>query len=325
MQGHGSVGQIAQHDPIHGEETQNILIRLLESAILAGVDTIQTYSCANAGFWRNETGRNAQVIFPAWNPPAVESAELSNRGLVVGRVQRWKGPQVVCAALELLGERAPAIDWIGRDTVCGNRQGSMSAHLTSSYPQIWGKKLVHHTSISSEGKNRCQAGALFNLVPSTWDVFNITTVEAMAFGRPTIVSTGAGAHELIEDGVNGYTFPSGDAEGLVSAIDRVLSASPAQLAHIGRAAQATVRHKLAPSTIAAQRIAAYSSTIDAFDQPRAVFVPKWLGEVCRPTDNAPGDNVSFLDQLPLKTLIRYVAGRAGEKAVSSAHLSKAGR
>ena len=325
VQGHGSIGQIAQHDPISGEETQNILTRLLESAILAGVDTLQTYSCANAGYWRGETGRDAQVILPAWIPPTVESVEPANRGLVVGRVQRWKGPQVVCAALELLGGQAPAIDWVGRDTVWGNREDSTSAHLKANYPQIWGKKLVHQASLPDQEKNQRQAGALFNLVPSTWDVFNITTAEAMALGRPTIVSTGAGAHELIEDGVNGYTFPSGNAEGLASAIDRVLSASPAQLAAIGQAAQATVRRKLAPPTIAAQRIAAYRSTIDAFGQPRAAVVPKSLGEACRPAEHGGDENVSFLDQLPLKTLLRYVAGRAGEKAVSAVHLSKANR
>ncbi len=82
VQGHGSVGQIALHDPILGEETQSILVRLLESAILSGVDTIQTYSRANAAYWRNETGREPQVILPAWTPPVVESTELSNdRGL----------------------------------------------------------------------------------------------------------------------------------------------------------------------------------------------------------------------------------------------------
>src|SRR5579863_2208486 len=66
VQCHGSVGQIAQHDPIGGEETQNVLTRLLERAILAEVDTIQTYSCVNAAFWRDETGRNVSMMRPAW-------------------------------------------------------------------------------------------------------------------------------------------------------------------------------------------------------------------------------------------------------------------
>jgi hypothetical protein len=157
-------------------------------------------------------------------------------------------------------------------------------------------------------------------VPSTWDVFNFTAVEAMASGRPTIISTGAGAHELIEDGQNGYVFPSGNAEGLASTIDRVLAASPAQQAEIGRAAQATIRRELDPPTIAAQRVAAYRSTIDAFRNRRPA-VHKTLGEMCRPKDRASaGDDASFLHQVPLRTLVRHVMGRLRKKATSSARV-----
>ncbi len=47
---------------------------------------------------------------------------------------------------------------------------------------------------------RLQAQAAFMVVPSLWDTFNFTCVEAMWSGRPVICSRGAGASELIEDG-----------------------------------------------------------------------------------------------------------------------------
>ena len=319
VQCHGSIGQIAAHDPINGEQTQDVLTRLLETAIMAGTGAIQTYSCANAAYWRNETGRHVSMMRPAWSPPSTEPTQGHNhRGLVVGRVQRWKGPQVLCTALNLLGDRAPKIDWVGRDTPWGTRESSTYAHLATAYSGVWGKKIAHHAPRPAAEVGALQAGALFNLVPSTWDVFNFTAVEAMASGRPTIISTGAGAHELIEDGVNGYTFPSGNAEGLASAIDRVLTASSAQLADIGRAAQATIQRELDPPTIAAQRVAAYRSTIDAF-RDRRPSVHKTLAEMCRPTDHPSGDDdASFLHQVPLRTLVRHVMGRLGKKAASSA-------
>jgi glycosyltransferase involved in cell wall biosynthesis len=232
-------------------------------------------------------------------------------------VQRWKGPQVLCAALDLLGDRAPRFDWIGRDTFWGARESSTSAHLSTAYPNVWGKKIVPHAPRPAAEITRLQAGALFNLVPSTWDVFNFTAVEAMASGRPTIISTGAGAHELIADGQNGYIFPSEDAQALASAIERVLTASPAQQADIGRAARDTVSHALDPQSIAAQRLAAYRSTIDAFDN-RKPSVSKTLTEMCRPTDHrADGDDASFLHQLPLRTLLHHVVSRLAKKAASS--------
>ena len=316
VQCHGSIGQIAHHDPIAAEETQGILTLLLERSVLAGVDTIQTPGCENAAYWRNETGRHVSMLRPAWIPPAVLSTQKpSDRGLVVGRVQRWKGPQVLCAALDLLGDRAPKIDWVGRDTPWESANGSTSAHLATAYPSVWGKKIAPHAPRVAAEISRLQADALFNLVPSTWDVFNFTAVEAMASGRPAIISTGAGAHELIQDGENGYVFPAGSADGLASTIERVLSASPAQLADIGRAAQATIRRELDPPTIAAQRVAAYRSTIDAF-RTRRPSAKTTLDEMCRPKDLAAGDdNASFLNQVPLRTLMQHVGKRLGRKAL----------
>lgn len=322
VQCHGSVGQIGQHDPIAGEETQDILTRLLEAAVLATADTIQTSSRAEVAYWRSETGREASMTRPAWDAPSgPPPREIGDRGLVVGRVQRWKGPQVVCEALGRMGGRAPLIDWVGRDTAWGRRDGSTSAHLAAAYPGVWGEKIVRHVPIAPEEVRRLQSGALFNLVPSTWDAFNFTAVEALASGRPTIVSGGAGASELIEDGVNGFIFPSGDSEMLAAAIDRVLSASAGRLADIGRAAQETVRRVLNPASVAAQRLAIYRRTIDGFGGLPAGSIHGPAAEVCRPADYPPSNDGAFLNQVPLRTLVRHVAGRLGRKAFPSRPLA----
>jgi len=223
----------------------------------------------------------------------------------------------LCAALEILGDRALQIDWVGRDTPSESVHGSTSAHLSAAHPNVWGKRITPHAPKAATEVSRLQAGALFNLVPSTWDVFNFTAVEAMASGRPTIISSGAGAHELIQDGENGYVFPAGDAGGLASAIERVLSASPEKLAEVGRAAQSTIRQELDPASIAAQRVAAYRSTIDAF-RNRKQSSKTTLDEMCRPKDSASDeDNASFLNQVPLRTLIQHVGQRLGKKALGS--------
>lgn len=314
VQCHGSIGQIAERDPIIGEETQDRLTRLLERAILAEVDTVQTYSWANAAYWQNLTGRSVLMSRPAWNPPTERATqEFTNRGLVVGRVQRWKGPQDVCAAVRLLGNRAPYIDWVGRDTPFAYRNGSTARYLSKTYPGIWANKVIHHAPITAEKVRSSQAAALFNLVPSSWDVFNFTAVEAMASGRPTVASTGAGASELIEDGINGYTFPAGNPEKLAAAIDRVLCQTPTTLADIGRAAQATVRSALAPETMATERITAYRSTIHAARENHRPLVYAWLDEICRPTTCHGRQESSFLDQVPLRTLVRHVGGRLADK------------
>jgi glycosyltransferase involved in cell wall biosynthesis len=317
VQCHGSVGQIAVHDPITGEETQNLLVRLIEHAVLAAAQSIQTSSCANAAFWQAETGRGVTMIRPAWTQRAAAAREEpGSRGLVVGRVQRWKGPDILCAALQRLGNRVPVIDWVGRDTAWGARESSTATHLSRAFPSVWGQRISHCLPEAPQEIARRHATALFNLVPSTWDVFNFTAVEAMASGRPTIVSTGAGASELIEDGVNGYLFGAGDADALAAALDRLLGERPMRLATIGQAARETVRTVLNPNVIAAQRVAAYRSVIDAFQRHPPSPAAGWLGDICRPTEPSRGNEMAFLDHLPLRTIAAHVLERSCNKVAA---------
>ena len=44
------------------------------------------------------------------------------------------------------------------------------------------------------------------VVPSLEDTFNLAALEAMAFSKPCIISKNAGAHEIINEGINGFTF-----------------------------------------------------------------------------------------------------------------------
>jgi hypothetical protein len=291
------VGQIGVHDPVNGEAAQSALERLIESAALSAPVRLQTYSRANADFWRSEAGAHVEMIRPALaTRETVPAPAPSDRGLAFGRIQRWKGPDVLCEALQLLGDKAPGIDWFGRDTTFGRRGTSTGQNLARKFPDVWGTRVTPHPPISSEEVRQAQAGALFNLVPSTWDVFNFTAAEAMASGRPTVVSTGAGASELVIDGENGFVFPAGEASALAGVIERILATSPTRLTEIGDAGRDTVRRELDPGTIAAARLAAYQSAIDAFRAAPPVPVGGWLGEICRPGADVPDDG-AFLDQV----------------------------
>ena len=317
VQCHGSIGQIAVRDPIAGEETQGLLVRLIERAALAVAGSVQTSSRANAAFWHAETGRDVVMLRPAASHlSTLPPPELNSRGLVVGRVQRWKGPEILCAALQRLGTSAPAVDWVGRDTVWGARESSTATHLSRAFPSVWGQRINHCLPEAPQGIARRQATALFNLVPSTWDVFNFTAVEAMASGRPTIVSSGAGASELIEDQVNGYLFASGDADALAAALDRLLGESPARLTAIGQAGRETIRKVLDPKTIAAQRVVAYRSIIDGFHSQPPSPATGWVGDICRPTEPLPGNEMAFLDHHPLRAIAAHMLARGRHKVVA---------
>jgi glycosyltransferase involved in cell wall biosynthesis len=317
VQGHGSIGQISVHDAMAGEEVQGALIRLIESAILSRAQGMQTYSQANADFWRLETGRPVQMIRPAVRlSPDRSAGEVSDRGLVAGRIQRWKGPEVLCQALALMGPSTPAIDWLGKDTSYGRRNSSTASEMARLYAGVWPRLIRCMPPAPAEEVAERQSRARFNLIPSDWDVFNFTVVEAMASGRPTVVSTGAGAGEMVADGQTGFLFEAGNPTSLAAALDRVMSASPDDLADMGRAARDTVRRELDPDIIAAARLAAYRKAIADFEQASPGAIRGWIGEICR--SGAASDPEAFLAQFPIRALGRHMAARLSKKVAQSA-------
>jgi glycosyltransferase involved in cell wall biosynthesis len=309
VQLHGSCGQIDFNDPVAGEELQGELIRLLEVQALPRADCLQTYSDANAHAWTSQLRARVDFVLPAWKPlhDTPNPARRSGRGLVVGRVQNWKGPHVLCAALRLLGDRAPIIEWVGRDTRLGKWGASTSDGLAQAYPDIWNVRLIHRTQLPPDQVADAQAAAAFAVVASTWDMFNLTAVEAMAAGTPVICSTGAGASQLIRDGVNGFLFESGDERALAAAIERCLALTPDERARLTAFARETIRDELDPRANAGLRVERYRE----IGASRRVPAPAgdWLRRACAPGDT-PVTELAFLDHLPWSPLARYVWRRA---------------
>jgi UDP-glucose:(heptosyl)LPS alpha-1,3-glucosyltransferase len=75
------------------------------------------------------------------------------------------------------------------------------------------------------------------LLPSRYDPFPNTVLEAMAMGLPAIVSSRCGAAEIIEAGVNGWVCQPDDAKGIARLLQEADRAVPSGRA--GQAARAT--------------------------------------------------------------------------------------
>lgn len=311
---HGSMGQIDLHDPVRGEEVQDNLIRMLERAGIAAASCAQACSRANSGFWQGQSGRRVDRILPAWKPllDFEAASQRSGHGLVVGRVQRWKGPEVLCQALRLLGGKAPPIDWLGRDTPYQSRDLKTSEHLQRTWPDVWGKGVSHLSQQPFEQTARLQAQAAFMVVPSLWDTFNFTCVEAMGAGTPVICSTGAGASELIDDGVNGFVFENGSAESLAAALERLLALNEGARSELAEAGRQTVLRELDPAVVCGQRLAAYEEVARS-GPAKALPKDDWLRLACQPEDTGGQGSLEFLDHLPLRSLVEYSVSRTLKK------------
>lgn len=315
IQCHGSMAQIAQFDPQPNRAVESMLLRLIEPQLLAQALEVQAYSTANAHSWEAATARAVRVIRPAFVCPGLQPSAVEQGASisVFGRLQSWKGPQVLCEALQLLGTTAPVCDWYGSAKPWPDSGINADQHLATTYPRVWGKTFRFHGPVDRATVARLQAASRAVIVPSTWDTFNFTAAEAMAMARPLIVSTGAGVSELIEDGVNGFAFANGDAASLALAIARLLAQSPAQARQMGEAARETVRQQLDPDMIAAQRHNVYGEVMARHAAAPPLPVSPWLADLLTPGRDTGFDMSAFLDTLPARPMMKSVSKRLRAK------------
>ncbi|MGE3914218.1 MAG: hypothetical protein AB7F78_00855 [Hyphomicrobiaceae bacterium] len=185
VQCHGSMGQIAEYDPQEGAGLLEAIVQLIEPQLLQCAHRIQTSTHANQSFWERTTGRSVQLIRPAFAlPPLPSDLTVQPIGRAFGRLQRWKGPHILCEALVRLGKHAPQIDWHGGVKPWGSGDWPADRRIATDFPGVFGVSFHHRPAIPRDEVLKLQASALFNVIPSTWDVFNFTAVESMAARVP---------------------------------------------------------------------------------------------------------------------------------------------
>ena len=168
-----------------------------------------------------------QGVDAAFFAPRLDRASGEKLRVVqVSRVAYAKGIEVANAAAER------ASPWIEHFDVAGwnvSRQAMLrknSTHLRflGGLPATGVRDLLQ------------QADAF--VLPTLADSMPRAVIEAMAAGLPAITTDCSGYQDLIEDGVNGFIVPAGDA-GAIAARLRLLSQDPGLRLRMGRAARAT--------------------------------------------------------------------------------------
>jgi len=170
--------------------------------------------------------------------PLGDGAELERgpaiweRGTVcyVGRMERRKGILEWLDAAAAVAPRHPeaTFEFVGADVLDEN--------LGTRIPRAARDRFRFRGGQPRAALRGFLAGARIAVVPSRWENFPNTCVEAMASGLPVIATRQGGMAEMITDGESGWLVDTADPEELAAALERALATPPERLREMGRRA-----------------------------------------------------------------------------------------
>ena len=164
-------------------------------------------------------------------PPPRPAGET--RLVFVGRLTAIKGLRVLIEAFAQAHATRPGLSL----TLVGD--GDDRAHLERLAAPL-GSAVRFAGFLSQDGVAEALAEADAMVLPSFAEGLPVVLMEAMASARPVIATQVGGVSELVEDGINGFVVPAGDAETLAERIGR-LADDPALRARMGAAGRSKVR------------------------------------------------------------------------------------
>jgi glycogen synthase len=160
----------------------------------------------------------------------------------VGRLEPRKGViEWVEAAVALSDEHPTAkFEFIGANCPYTG-EVSMKPFLQSRIPYRLKSRFIFRGSYTHERVKIFLTKAKIGVVPSRWENFPNTCVEAMGSGIPVIASCDGGMVEMVRDGITGWIANESGSKGLVGALRRALSTPSQELAEMGKAASKDIR------------------------------------------------------------------------------------
>lgn len=166
--------------------------------------------------------------------------------LFVGRLSAEKGLTVLVSALQQLSGAVVRVAGVGPE----------SARL-EGIPGIRALGSLAGDAVRAE-----MSGAIALLLPSVWyENFPLTVIEAFGCGLPVIASRIGALADLVEEGVTGLQFETGNAQDLAAKM-RWAQAHPEQMTAMGRNARALYEGRFTPERNYQQLTAIYRDVIE---------------------------------------------------------------
>lgn len=272
ISGHGAFFQYKDYNR-HKENEQSKLIEKLEKISFLHADGIISHSPQSRKDILHYTSR---PVYIAAIPITLEN--LSNNkishtkksfALVVGSLQRLKGPEILCKALrdERIKKNDFFVIWAGTDNYNQTNGRLMSETLTEEYPDIWNNKVIWENTPDDNRLHQLYNDSAFIIIPTVWESYNVISVEAAFHSKPVIITDKTGSSFLFTHEKNALIIPANDEKALTEAMIHLWS-SPEYCRTMGRAAYEEIALPLSPERIISERIKFYNDSIRSRDKSR---------------------------------------------------------
>jgi glycogen synthase len=246
---HSPTEFIARHNDWDAEHARWTIAKRLETYTISAADALLSpshYLAAQVeGHFGLSEGSVEVIPYPLGDAALVErSDDTWTAGSVcyMGRMERRKGVLELLAAAVPTAERDATVrfEFVGANVLCPN--ALMSETLVDQLiPRRLRSRFLFHGHVDRASIPRYLKRARIAVVPSRWENFPNTCVEAMASGLPVLASPTGGMAEVIADGHTGWIAESGDEAGLAEALRRALATPPERLAEMGANAARSIR------------------------------------------------------------------------------------
>ncbi len=169
----------------------------------------------------------------------------------IGRLSPEKDPRLFVRTATQLSERVP------RAKFCLVGDGPLMTSLQSD-PAVRGGLVTLTGYIEDIGDVFRAADVIVNC--STTEGLPGALLEAGAAGRPTVATAVGGVPEIIEDGMTGLLCPSGDADALTVALERLVQDRPLRET-MGAAARARIDSVFGTAACSQRLVEIYKSLL----------------------------------------------------------------
>lgn len=243
------------------------------------------------------------IPYPLGDAPHLErGAQTWSSGSIchVGRLEPRKGVLEWAEALALVAADHPGlmVEFVGADIPLDATGGAtVGEAMRARIPPRLHGQLGFHGSRDRRGVQEVLSRSWAAVVPSRWENFPYSCIEAMCSGLPVIASPNGGMREMAQDGASGWIAADATPAGLAEALRRALATSGDERARMGSAAETAVRTICANDTIVRRHVELKTALARSGAPPAVTAASGHIGVIVR--REGPGDAVAMAEAMRL--------------------------